>query len=74
MEYLEDFLSEKMIDDLTYEIAKICNDDKYIDSTLSAFDNDEQANLLLSFLRENSNLSRVDIDLYTVEIYNKYHN
>ena len=74
MEYLEDYLSEKMIDDLTYEIAKIFDDDLYIISTLSAFENDEEAQLLLDYLRSHPNATRSDIDFCTVRIYNKYHN
>ena len=73
MKYIEDYLSEKMIDDLTFEIAKICNDDMYIDSTLSAFDNDEQAQQLLDYLRSHPNATRVDVDLCTIRIYNKSH-
>lgn len=70
MEYIEDYLSEKMIDDLTFEIAKICSDDLYIDSTLSAFDSDDEAKILLNFLLSHPNATRSDIDYCTVRIRN----
>ncbi len=74
MKYLEDYLSEKMIDDLAFEIAKICDDDMYINSTLGAFDNDDQAKELLDYLNDHPDATRCDIDYCTVRIYNKYHN
>ena len=73
MEYLEDYLSEEMIDELTAKIANVIDDDAYILSTLSAFDNDEQASELLKFLQEHPNATQSDIDLCTVRIYNLHH-
>ena len=73
MRYLEDHLSEEMIDTLTYEIAKICDDDLYIDSTLSAFETDDDARELLEFLKKHPEATRSDIDFCTVRIYNKTH-
>ena len=70
MKYLEDSLSEKMIDELESEIAKVCNDDTYILCILSAFDNDEEAKILLDFLLSHPNATTDDINYCTVDIRN----
>ena len=70
MEYIEDYLSDQMIDNLTFEIAKVCSDDLYIESTLSAFDSDEEAKILLDYLLSHPNATRSDIDYCTVRIHN----
>ena len=86
MKYLEDYLSENIITvrndrlvipvmhKFAFEIAKICDDDMYINSTLGAFDNDDQAKELLDYLNDHPDATRCDIDYCTVRIYNKYHN
>lgn len=78
MKYLEDCLSEQLIDELTLEIQNVCDEEDDVDtlviSVLSAFDDDEQAMELLEFIRNSSNLNSDNIVYMTIKIYNKYHN
>ena len=78
MKYLEDCLSEQLIDELTLEIQNVCDEEDDVDtlviSVLSDFDDDEQAMELLEFIRNSSNLNSDNIVYMTIKIYNKYHN
>lgn len=53
MKYLEDYLSEEKIDTLEAELKKIYDNEEFITCTLSALENDVEADLLLDFLKSN---------------------
>ena len=54
MEYLEDYLSEDMIDALESELRKVYDNEEFVMCAVSALNSNEEADQLLNFLRSNT--------------------
>lgn len=70
MKYLEDYISEEKIDALEIELKKLYDNEEFITCTLSALENDREANLLLDFLKSNNLQSneRYKVTLFQMQL------
>ena len=58
MEYLEDYLSEELIDKLEIELKKVYDNEEFAICIMSGLNNDVEALEMLNYLKENNFTSK----------------
>ena len=53
MKYIEDYVSEQLIDEIDAELEKVYDNEEFAICCLSSLDSDDEARLLLDFLKTN---------------------
>ena len=54
MKYIEDYVSEKLIDAIDVELKKVYDNEEFSICCLTSLENDDDARLFLDFLRTNN--------------------
>lgn len=70
VEYIEDYLSDDVIDRVEAAISKILDDEDFFTSVFSLLDSDEEAEKMLQYLNDTPNVKRRDLMIFLIRMKN----
>ena len=70
IEYIEDYLSDDVIDRVEAAISKILDDEDFFTSVFSLLDSDEEAEKMLRYLNDTPNVKRRDLMIFLFRMKN----
>ena len=70
IEYVEDYLSDDVIDRVEAAISKILDDEDFFTSVFSLLDSDEEAEKMLRYLNDTPNVKRRDLMIFLFRMKN----
>lgn len=74
VEYVEDYLSDDVIDRVEAAISKILDDEDFFTSVFSLLDSDEEAEKMLHYLSETQNVKERDLIIFLIRMKNSRNN
>ena len=72
MKYIEDYVSEELLDEIELELKKIYDNEEFILCSFSSLNNDNEAHKLLDFLKTNdiSREERYKVIMFLLDMEN----